>query len=209
MRGIGAFLAMLSFGVGFRAQNQPPIPEDTATMIYSAAISQASLSGIKQFLIVADTTPQADVACPNSIISESEFGKRLAESRSEGQRAPRYDFGDAVPDADYDSYVEARQDYLRANQTSDLLPSRLDLPQTYRLISKDEASNLIDDTNVPYGQSIFWASAIGFSKDRSLALIYIERRETDSWGHDSCLYAFTKTRDMRWRLVQTLCHYRS
>lgn len=207
MRRILVAVAVLSFATVFQAKDQTPVPPNSATSIYSAAISQASLSGIKQFVIVRDTLPKTDFGFANPIIRESEFRKRTEEARSQGAKASRYDFCDSVPDVDYDSYIEALQDYLRENRKSIVLPSHLDLMESYRFISKDEALALTKDANASE-ESIFWVSAIGFSQDRTLALVYVETRG-DSWGRDSGLYAFTKTQDGQWQHLQTFCHYRS
>jgi hypothetical protein len=194
-----ALIGVLVVGLAVQASSPAETRKAISAEVYSAAILRASAYPLTQFLIVRYTVPYSITSSSfpmdsDRLVTRSQEEERPL-SRKERAKALRDNLCNSVADTDRDSYLSAMQDYVRKNAVRTKLNLPLKLPSPYRLIKNDQ--EYLRDPELQKGRSIFWVSAIGFSSDMNLALVYVQR-DGYAWGGVRELLAF-KRRNGKWQ----------
>ena len=112
------------------------------------------------------------------------------------------------PKLEREAYLSAMVDYRRKNETSIPLERKLDLPKTYQLVSVTSASrnDRTDDADAKRAGGLFELSAVGFSADTTIAIVYagFDCPLCGRWA----LYILRKI-DGKWKLVAAGCGWMS
>lgn len=172
--------------VGAACFGQNPTPQASeADEVYSVVIENTTTLPLTKFLIARETVPYSTTqrhfpVDPDNVVTTEEFDKMLAaaSSKVEWNAIFRRRACIEVPESELEVYISAMRDYRAKNITSRQLRPTLLLHKPYEVLSKEEIAKRCGDigcssTNPLDTNGLFRFSAVGFSSDSTLAIVYV------------------------------------